>query len=197
MAKVNLQKIEQDARYAFSEDGLTYLFLGFLLALVGLSFYDSQFAAFGGLAALLIFPVKALRERITYPRIGYVEFSVPKNFGRGILGFMMGAIAVLVLVAFVANGRFRPIMPVIISISFGLAIYFATSMNGIRLRDWVVIGLMLMSGPLAAYFIESWRTATAVQMWITAVLLILMGTIDLIYFMNKYPVREVYHDTEN
>jgi len=187
---VDLQKIEHAARRVFGEDGLTYLFMGVLLFLIGLSFYDEIFAALGGLAALLIFPVKALRERITYPRVGYVEFSAPAGMARGMITFMVVAIACLVFVAFAANGRFQHLLPFLIAIVFALSMYFGASMNGVRLRDWAAIGLMLVSGMATTLLIDDWRMATAMQMWITAVLLIIMGTVDLIRFIRKYPVIE-------
>ncbi len=187
---IDLQKIENDARRVFGEDGLTYLFMGFLLFLVGLSFYDTAFAAFGGLAALLIFPVKALRERITYPRAGYVEFKAPEGLARGMAIFMALAIAFLVFIAFAANGRFQRYLPFIIAIVFAFSMYFGASMSGVRFRDWAVIGLMLISGAATTYLLGNWKTATAVQMWITAVLLIIMGAVDLIRFIRKYPVTK-------
>lgn len=187
---VDLQKIEHDARRVFGEDGLTYLFMGVLLFLVGLSFYNEAFAAFGGLAALLIFPVKALRERITYPRVGYVEFSAPAGMARGMITFMVAAIACFVFVAFAANGRFQHLLPFFIAIVFSLSMYFGASMSGVRPRDWAVIGLMLVGGTATTLWIENWKMATAMQMWITAVLLIIMGTVDLVRFMRKYPVLE-------
>ncbi|MCP5101125.1 MAG: hypothetical protein GY943_36730, partial [Chloroflexi bacterium] len=109
--QVDLHNIERDTRRLFSEDGLIYLFLGILIALVGLGFYDTRLSVFGGLAALLYFPLKAARERITYPRIGYVEFTPPAGFGRGILTFLIIAVVTLSLIAFVGNGRFQSIMP--------------------------------------------------------------------------------------
>jgi hypothetical protein len=187
---VDLQKVERNARHRFSEDGLLYLFIGLLLAMVGLSFFDARFSMFGGLAALLFFPLKALRERITYPRIGYVEFKVAEGTGRGILGFAVVAVAFLTLVAFVGGGRFQAFMPLAISIIFGLSMYFGASVNGIRLRDWVIMAITLAGGLATALWIDNWRMATAVLMWLTAVLLILMGTIDLIRFMRKYPLQE-------
>ncbi len=185
---VDLQRIEDKARRAFGEDGLIYLFMGFLLFLVGLSFYDARFAAFGGLAALLIFPVRALRERITYPRVGYVEFKADPGLARGIGLFAIGAVAVLTLIAFVNNGRFQQYLPLAIAILFSLTLYFGASMSGVRFRDWAVIGLMMASGIVMIFGVDHWKTATALQMWITAVLLIIMGAVDLIRFMRKYPI---------
>ncbi len=189
MAKqVDLLEIEQNARSAFSKDGLMYLFLGLMLAMVGLSFYDTRFSGFGGFAALLFFPVRYVRERITYPRVGYAEFVPPKGLWRGMLGFVVVVVAALSLIAFWGNGRFQQFMPIAISIVFGLSIYFGTSMVGTRWFDWVMIGLMLVGGVVSALLVEDWKMATAFQFWTIATLLIIVGTVTFIRFLQKYPV---------
>lgn len=195
MTKLNLQEVEQNARRVFNEDGLIYIFLGFILVLNGIAFYDSRFGVLAGLSVLLIFPLGTMRERITYPRVGYVAFSMPKHFGRKKLGMMLAMVSSLVLLMYVANGRF-PVMPIGFSLLLGLLLYFAASVKngGIRLREWVIIGLTLVSGVLSTYFIEGWRRATAVHLWFMATVLILMGTFYLIQFIRKHPVQEVYHD---
>ncbi|MCP5097177.1 MAG: hypothetical protein GY943_16645, partial [Chloroflexi bacterium] len=166
-----------------------YLFLGILIALAGLGFYDTRLSVFGGLAALLYFPLKAARERITYPRIGYVEFTPPAGFGRGILTFLIIAVVTLSLIAFVGNGRFQSIMPIAIGIVFSLSIFFGSSMNGVRVRDWLVIALMIAGSVLVVFAFDDWHLGTAVQFWIISLLLLVMGTADLIRFLRKYPVR--------
>jgi len=187
---VQLDQIEKEAHRAFNQDGLLYLFMSFLLAAVGLSFYDSRFGFLGGMAALLIFPMEWFRRRVTYPRIGYARFRAPEGFGRGILGFMVVAIAVLVFFAFAANGRLAPYLPLVVSIVMGLAFFFGASIQGLRLRDWVVIGLMISSGIGAVLVFDNWHTAVAVQMWITAALLFLIGAYDLLHFLTAHPVLE-------
>ena len=187
---IDLQQVEQNIRHRVNQDGLTYLFMGLLLAMVGWSLWDGRFAAFGGLAVLLIFPLEWVRKWITYPRIGYVQFKLPEGFGKGILGFMAVVIAVLVGMIFVADGRYQRYIPIIISGIFALSLYFGASMSGIRLRDWVVIVFMVGSSFATVSFFDDWHRATAVQMWITASLLVIMGTVDLIRFLRGNPVIE-------
>lgn len=187
---VSLEQIEKDAHRTFNQDGLLYLFMGVLLTAVGLSFYDSRFGFLGGLAALLIFPMERFRRHVTYPRVGYARFRAPEGFGRGILGFMIVAIAVLTLFAFVDNGRFAQYLPLVVSIVMGLSFFFGASLQGLRLRDWVVIGVMIVSGVWAVFRFDDWHTAVAVQMWITAGLLLLIGTYDLVRFLKAHPVLE-------
>ncbi|MCP4357052.1 MAG: hypothetical protein GY796_03420 [Chloroflexi bacterium] len=191
---VSLTQIEKDAHRTFNQDGLMYLFMGVLLAAVGLSFYDTRFGFLGGLVALLIFPFELFRRRITYPRVGYARFKPPDGFGRGILGFMVAAIAVLTFFAFFDNGRLAKYLPFIISIVMGLSFFFGASMQGLRLRDWAVIGLMIVSGVIAMVVFDDWHTAVAVQFWFIAVLLIIIGTVDLIRFLHKYPTTVTQGD---
>ena len=184
---VSLEQIERNAHRTFNQDGLLYLFMGLLFALIGLSFYDQRFSFLGGMAALLIFPMELFRRKVTYPRVGYARFKPPEGLARGILGFMVVAIAVLVVFAFAGNGRFAQYLPVVISVVMGLAFFFGASIAGLRLRDWVVIILMISSGVLAIYFFDDWHTAVAVQFWFIAVLLLIIGVTDLIRFLRKYP----------
>lgn len=181
---VDLQTVEKDARRASNQDGLVYLLLGLLMALVGLSLWDSHLAIFAGLAPLLIFVVEPIRRHITYPRIGFVQFSIPEGFGKGLLKFAAAAVVILLVVAFAFNGRFQLFLPIFIAVVFALSLYFGTSMSGIRVRDWVAIGLMLVSGVVVVFVFDDWHQATAVQMWITAGLLILYGIVDLVRFLR-------------
>lgn len=187
---VSLNDIEKKAHRTFNQDGLMYLFMGLLFGLIGLSFYDSRFAFLGGMAALLIFPMELFRRKITYPRVGYARFSAPEGFGRGILGFMVVAIAVLVLFAFAGNGRFAQYLPLVISIIMGLAFFFGASMQGLRTRDLVVIILMIASGVIAIFVSDDWHRAVALQMWFIGVILFVVGLVDLVRFLRTHPVLE-------
>ena len=187
---VSLDQIEKNAHRAFNQDGLMYLFMGLLFGLIGLSFFDPRFAFLGGMAALLIFPMELFRRKVTYPRVGYARFSAPEGLGRGILGFMVVAIVVLVVFAFAGNGRFAQYLPLIISIVMGLAFFFGASMQGLRLRDLVVIILMVASGVLAIFFIDDWHRAVALQMWFIGSILFLIGLVDLIRFLRTHPIIE-------
>ncbi len=185
---VQLDQIEKDAHRTFNQDGLLYLFMSLLLAAVGLSFYDSHFNFLGGMVALLIFPMEWLRRRVTYPRVGYARFRAPEGLLRGMLGFMVVVIAILVFFAFAGNGRLAQYLPFVISIVMGLSFFFGASLQGMRLRDWLVLGLMIVSGVWAVFRFDDWHTAVAIQMWITAALLLLIGAVDLVRFLRTHPV---------
>jgi hypothetical protein len=185
---VDLEQVEQDARQSFNQDGLIYLFLGCLLALLGLSFFDERLSWMGGMVVFLILPVEAIRKRITYPRIGYAKFSVPKGTVRGIARFAIMAILVLVLIALVSGGRYQRYLPAAFGIVLGLAFFFGFSMSGLTLRDGILVVLILGSGFVTAALFDEWRVATAVQFWVIAAITIPLGVYDLIRFMKENPV---------
>jgi len=117
----------------------------------------------------------------------YVKFSPPPGTARGILGFMVFAIAILTLAAFAGNGRFTQTLPIIISGIFGMSFYFGASTQGLRIRDWIVIALMVIGGVVATAVTTTWHRGMAVQLWIVAALLILLGAADLLRFLRTHP----------
>ncbi|MCP4428844.1 MAG: hypothetical protein GY803_30530 [Chloroflexi bacterium] len=188
MSHIDLEKVEQDARRVFNQDGLIYIFMGLLLAMVGWSFSDTRFSGLGGLAALLIFPIEIVRRKVTYPRVGYAKFTPPGGLARGIIGFAVVAVAALIVVAFAGDGMFQKYMPMAISIVFALSFYFGASMTGLRWYSIVIIALILVGGWTATVLFEDWHWGTAVLFWFIAAILIPMGIVKLICFLRDYPL---------
>ena len=189
---IDLEQVERYARQTINQDGVLYFFMGLLLVTVGVSFLIPYFSWVGILGILFVFPAEWVRKRVTYPRIGYAKFQTPPGFGRGIGIFAVGAVIILSIVAFMAP-RF---LPVLIGGVFGLSFYFGSSMSDVRLRDWVVIGLMLVSGVITAVFFQDWHVATAVQLTLIGVILMVMGLVDLVRFIHVHPVLEDGYETD-
>ena len=190
MSQINLEKVEQNARRVFNQDGLIYIFMGALLAMVGWSFSDTRFSGLGGLAPLLIFPIEIVRRRVTYPRVGYARFSPAKGVSRGIIGFAVVAVVALTLVAFVGNGRFQQYMPIAISIVFALSYYFGALMEGLHWYSIAIIALILVGGGAVTILFEDWHWGTAVLFWFMAIILIPIGAVKLIRFIRDNPIVE-------
>jgi len=183
---IDLEQVERDARQTVNQDGVLYFFMGLLLVTVGVSFLIPYLSWIGILGILFVFPAEWVRRRVTYPRIGYAKFQTPPGFGRGIGIFAALAVVVLLIVAFTVPR----LMPVAIGGVFGLSFYFGASMSGVQWRDWVVIGLILVSGMGTAVLFEDWHTATAVQLSFIGIILIVLGLVDLIRFVREHPVLE-------
>lgn len=182
--------MEKESRGVFAEDGLLYVFTGLLLLLVSASFAVPALTILVGFAAFLIFPVEALRRRVTYPRLGYARFSATPGTVRGILGFAAAVIIILALIAFVADGRFQSYLPLAISIVFAMAFYFGMATHGVHLRDWFLIGAALAAGLFTTWRYDDWHDGAAVLFSVMGVLLLITGLVMLVSFMRKYPLPD-------
>ena len=189
---IDLEQVERDARQTVNQDGILYVFMGLLLVTVGVSFMIPALSWIGILGILFVFPAEWLRKRITYPRIGYAKFQAPPGLWRGMGIFAALAVVVLIVAALV----WPRVLPVLIGGVFGLSFYFGSSMSGVRLRDWVVIGLMLVSGLITAVFFQDWHVATAVQLTLIGVILMVIGLVDLVRFIHVHPVLEDGYETD-
>jgi hypothetical protein len=185
---IDLEDLEKESRRLFAEDGFLYIFLGALLLLVSISFAVPALTGLVGFSAFLIFPVEALRRRVTYPRLGYAHFAAPPGFVRGILGFIAATVVALSVIAFAGGGRFQSYLPLAFSIVFALAYYFGATMHGTGLRDWLLIGLTLAAGLFASWRFEDWHDGASVLFGFLGVVLLLIGLIKLVRFLRKYPL---------
>jgi hypothetical protein len=187
---LDLQNLEKDSRGVFSEDGLLYVFCGLLLLLIGASFAVPALLPLVGFSALLIYPVEALRRRITYPRIGYARFSAPSGTVRGILGFTIVSVIALCILAFFDGGRFQRYLPMAISIVFALAFYFGMSTHGVRPGDWFIIIVTLCAGFFATWRYDDWHDGAAALLGFVGLFLLVFGVIKLARFLRNYPYLE-------
>jgi hypothetical protein len=191
-SSMDLEQVERKARQSVNQDGILYFFMGLLLITVGVSFMIPPLSWIGILGILFVFPAEWLRKRVTYPRIGYAKFQAPPGLWRGMGLFAALAIVALIIAAFV----WPQIMSILVGGVFGLSFYFGASMSGIRLRDWVVIGLMLASGVITAVLFDDWHLATSVQLSLIGLILVLIGLIDLVHFIRTYPMIDGEFETD-
>lgn len=190
----DLQEIEKEARGAFNEDGLLYVFIGLLLFFAGASFVYRPLLIFVALGSLLIYPLEALRRRLTYPRLGYAKFSAPPGTLRGILIFALITIFILAAIALFDNGRFQRILPLAFSAVFALSLYFGLSMQGLHAADVLLILATLLLGLIASWLYPDWRQGTAVSFTLTGLLFITFGLIKLFLFLCNVPLLDQSSD---
>lgn len=185
---IDLLEIEKEARAAFNEDGLLYLFIGLLLLAVGGSFLYRPLALFVVGGFLLIYPLEALRRRITYPRVGYAKFSLPAGAVRGIFFFGLLATAVLAGIAIAGDGRYQRILPLAYNALFALAFYLGLATQGIHKADWALILLALLLGGAASWLFLDWHEGTAVSFAATGLLFASFGLLRLAQFLRAHPL---------
>lgn len=186
----NLQELEKEARGALNEDGLIYIFIGLLLLAVGASFFLRPLLFLVVFGVLLIYPLEALRRRLTYPRLGYVKFTLPAGTVSGILKFALLIVIFLVAIAVVDNGRYQQILPFAYSVAFTLAFYAGISTQGVQAADVTLIIAMLLVGLAASWRFPDWHDGAAITFLASSLLFIVYGLYALIRFLRKYPVIE-------
>lgn len=185
--QLDLGEVEKRARRTLSQDGLVYIILSLLLAMIGLSLADNGFSGLAMLGLFLALPLELLRRRITYPRVGYAKLSEPPGATRGILGFALAAVIVLTVIAFAGGGRFQRVLPAIVGLLFAMAFYFGASIEGIGLVEALLIPLIAAGGVIVSIFIDDWHLAVATLLWGIAALLLIIGLVRLILFVRSHP----------
>ena len=191
----DLQKLEQRAYLSYQQDGLLDLIIGFAILALGLNeAMDTTVWTF--VTIMLILAYVPLKKRITFSRIGYVEFNVKR---RGLNMFVVGAVAILVLVlllvgmlvillpsntsssALLLGIRKSPLMlyALIGFIGFGLA----GLISGIR--RLYIYALLSVVITLSAHLLN---LPIYVPFLVLSGTILTIGAIFLVRFLRRYPI---------
>jgi len=187
---IDLKEIEHKAHRAIRQDGLDKAAAGIFLGIAAIFFIDIRFAGLLGLGTVIfVLLPEALRRKLIYPRIGYVKFQQP----RGIISYFLIAFLVAVcLVLFYLLGkvaRFNWLMPPYLGILFS-GIAFISARKSATWIDYAIMVLFLLSGITGLAFTMSNHNpgwVTAYQLWSLALILIIIGLVQLFNFLHEYP----------
>lgn len=190
--------VRRPKQYWF-EDGVAELATGAMLLAVGLLFAVESSAPAGSalskvsvvgvpLLALLGFVavrrlIRAAKERITYPRSGYVQFRKPPRQERWLTG-SLGAVLAVALVVLVrsapASLRWIPVVN-------GLVISMFLAFIGYRVgmpRFHVLAGLSLVAGALAGLRFSDDKAGSAAYFLMVGMALGLSGALALRRYLS-------------
>ena len=191
----DLQKLEQRAYLSYQQDGLLDLIIGFAILALGLNeAMDTTIWTF--VTLMLIIAYVPLKKRITFSRIGYVEFNVKR---RGLNMFVVSAVIILVLVlllvgmlvvllpsntsssALLLGVRQSPLMlyALLGFLGFGLA----GLISGIR--RLYVYALLSVVITLSAHLLN---LPIYVPFLVFSGIVLTVGTIYLVRFLRRYPI---------
>ncbi|HEY42981.1 MAG TPA: hypothetical protein G4O11_03255 [Anaerolineae bacterium] len=200
------KRLESKTYLSHHQDGLLDVLIGQIM--LGLGFGMAS-GWIGGLAILGFFPIALyvpLKNRITIPRLGYVEF-IPKASREALLKiayplFFCTCMVIFLLVARVPEGV-TPVAPVWTpseawpafrlwlqgkeSLLFGLAMFIVFGVVGMatkirRLFAYALLGLMIMVGG------QLFHLRTFIPLFVMAGITYAVGIIMLIQFLRKYPI---------
>jgi len=193
--------VKRTYRY-FYDDGLVELGIGVLFLMLSLVLFG--WLALGStpwisilivvITVLLILAapflvkraVRVMKERVTYQRTGYVAYRPGEpGIGRWI---MIGAVILLVVVMFVMPEWFNQI-----SVAVGIFLAIILAWFGYRVNLWrfyLVAGVALITGILAALVGMDEIIGTALTFAATGLLLVITGGVTLQAYLRRHPRPE-------
>jgi hypothetical protein len=197
------REIEKRAQRYWYEDGIWEIGFGLANALLGCLYLvtnQMDWSGYGSLALTLvqlagliamfwmINPfVKFLKERITYPRTGYVAYRKPARRSRvyGILKTMLLAAAVGALIGVLAATRFGANrMALIVSVIMGgTLVYLGYRFDLLRL--YAAGALTVLWGYLVSLFIADYNQSTSVYFIGFGSLILLIGLATLLTYIRR------------
>ncbi len=190
-------------RYLY-DDGLIEMGIGILFIVVGLgliafvAIQDNTIVGVTLIVGLLalaiggaIFTKRALevvKERVTYPRTGYVSYHTEES-SRGRWVVLVAPLLLLMLSLFLPKELTR------ISSMIGALMFVVTCSLGyrLRLRRFYLVGsIALLAGVLASLLFPNEAIGAGVTFSVTGLTLVVSGTLTLSTYLRRHPrVEEV------
>jgi hypothetical protein len=198
---VNLiEEIRKRAFRYYYEDGLVELAVGFQFFVIGAVLWVARDWLEGGAYAFVIsvglflliwqgsrwvkFFVMRLKDRITYPRSGAVNYTKQASKGRWVV---VAAMAILVLVVFVLPaGSIQ--MPVMIGVILAIILFFLGFQVGLT-RLKISSGISILAAWASTFINIDEVQGTGFVFMATGLLLIGLGGTSLIRYMKNNPAE--------
>jgi hypothetical protein len=201
MTKNINQVIRQTYRY-FYEDGLVEMALGLLFVVVGLLLFVWQATTTSSVAAVLLaigLPllviggallfrrvIRQLKERITFPRTGYVAYRQDKrDSGRWVM--MGAAVALMIAVVFLPDS-FNRMQFMVGSLLGAVLIYM-----GYRVSVWrfYVTGVLAVALGLGLTLLEMEEVLAIAFLFVASGLILLVtGAVSLMVYLRRHPQEQ-------
>lgn len=192
---VDFKEVERKTLVDLQRDGLMELVMGFCLAILSLRAVSPAFTLMYLVSPLLIRPLLLfLRNRFTYPRLGYVRpvEGKPREVLGGIATIILIFIAVLAIALFVYGGlsdlgRWLRWTPSLAGVLLGgMFLSFASKSN--LARYYVFALTSFFSGVFFSMFnFGSVVTGISLYFLILGGILFVWGVATFLMFLRKYP----------
>lgn len=199
----NLDKITLRSKQYWFDDGLVELLVGGLFAILAGFFWWQMATNAGGLvmgiAMAIAMPLiilvgafgmgwllRTLKERLIYPRTGYVTYARPQKNQRRrsrLLGLFFG----LFFATLITQFRLEAWLPVLMGSALGLY-FFVLGYRMALLRFQLLAIWSIAAGVMLVYLETAALAASALILLLVAAALIFSGTVNLLrYLANTRP----------
>mgnify|MGYP003643778644 CR=1 FL=1 len=193
----DLQNLENRAFRYDAQDGLTELLAGTMFFLVSRTIGSPHLAWVPG---FLVFPMlmalRFFKQRITWPRIGYVKLRSEKgsDFGRGVLAYLGVVILTLATCLWLFSDitswdAWRRWLPVLIG-GFCSGAFVNMARRSRFWRHWL-LALFSVGWGVACSVMDSPSSYEGLRRWALGLGLVslVVGTVVLVIFVRTHPVR--------
>lgn len=191
---INIEEVKRKTYRAIWQDGLDKILLGILFCLWSLIYVSMVWIAVLVFSAVLApFAREVIRKKLTYNRVGYVEFSKTPDKKETLFTLLTVTIFLSLLVTVTVTG-FKALGPLAIVI-IPSGIYFMITHYRSRAKiDYMITILFLLSGVIGLFFtLHGYDTTTVLVVQISGlgVVLLTIGIVQFIRFLHKYPKQTV------
>jgi hypothetical protein len=196
---IDLEELERKIYREANSDGIMELLLGIVLFIMAVTWLRGSISVI-----IAFFPIfgnrilEAIKEKFTYPRIGYVELKQEeKNIGWGIIGYTLVVIAVLSIIATIfSGGNLEKLdiykwVPLAIGGIFLGGMLYHHGKSGDPLT-YLYSFITLVAGGIFTFFLtDHYMHNIQLYLLFLAGFFVLVGLIRLITFMRRNPVVEM------
>jgi hypothetical protein len=186
------------------QDGLLEFVAGFLFLIVARAVVDPHLA---WLPALLIFPLRfvmrIMKQRFTYPRIGYVKLRSEDGgkLGRGMLTYVAVMIAILAAGLWVFGdvssfAQWKRWLPALAGVFTAGGFTYLAGKSGLA-RHWALVAVSAGWGLACVVWLRA-PGYLGIQRWAVglAMVCLIMGAVTFAGFVRRHPVRQEGDDAE-
>jgi len=188
MKDKELKDLERKLLLRYFEDGVVDIYIGYVVAIFGLSILFDMAYLVGAFVAVGIFIPKILKSRYTYPRRGYIKIREAQRsgFAAVLLGvFMAGTFIFLLFGMGTSNPMvafLRANMVYVIAVIWGGALSVVAAWRGIKRFYGYAAALAF------AIIASQWIGSMGLNLLGSGVLIMASGLIMLWMFTRKYPI---------
>lgn len=198
--EIDLDEIERKAYRETVKDGFTEILLGILLLYTSLTWLRPG-ATSAFIPMFIIFGprvLEALKQRYTYPRIGYVKIKVEDGgkIAKGIFGYMLVVFALLVVVlGSVYWGRWSSDLiyrwtPTFMGAMLLGAMLYVQGRSGEDKNYAYGILALLVGIPFSLYDFEPVMMGLVAYLQLTGWASLLIGLVTFMRFRSRYPLQK-------
>lgn len=187
---IDIGRIRHQSYRIIRQDGLSDICGGLMLGIMAVFFYDFRYAGaliLGCAMQTIVLPL--CRRKITYPRIGFARFPRRPDTKSMLLWDIILPLAVVSMIVFIGIWA-RQLLPASLGVFLAALALAGARTTGYTL-DYLAAMIFLLAGITGQLFV--WRGSgsgivSAFLLWSLAIIMIPVGVVQLIRFMQKYKI---------